>query len=271
MAAGCCSSVDLPDTSKIGVVGAGGRGERILNLHCTDPCVGVGTPTWTPDGQHIVYTRGIGPFDQVNGSLRSAVLWRSDLSGRHQSRLSQPGIDGVFEDYNATFAPDGYIVFIRVRNADIKSAAFRMDADGSHIRRLTPWSLDADELSVSPARTGPSKNLVVFETYGHGQPAGTAQAIATVSANSRCREGCAEHVRYLTSPGSLPVQHFNPAWSPDGRQIAYVRFSYVKTANPPVRGDIWRMRWNGAHKERVSHSLLFEFRPAWGTHPVDAG
>ncbi len=257
---------DLPDTTKVGIVNADGSGERLLNLRCTAPCVGPGSPTWTPDGRHIIYTRGIGPFDQVNNSLRSAVLWRSDLSGRHQTRLSQKGIDGAFEDYDATFAPRGYIVFIRVRNADIKSAAFRMNPDGSQVRRLTPWALDADELSVSPAESGPTRDLVVFETFGHAQPKGTAQAVATVTAapQGQRRTG---HIRYLTSPRALPVQNFNPAWSPDGRQIAFVRFSFVESAQPPVSGNIWRMRWNGTHKRQVSRSPLFEFRPAWGPRP----
>jgi TolB protein len=256
---------DLPDTSVIGIVRADGRGERVLDLRCTDPCVGVGTPSWTPDGRHIIYTRGIGPFDQVNGSLRSGVLWRSNLDGSHQVRLSERGIDGAYEDYNATFAPDGYIVFMRIRNADIKSAAFRMDADGSDVRRLTPWALDADELSVSPAPSGPTEDLVVFETYGHGPPDGVAQAIATVSAKSQCGDHCLSHVRYLTSPNSLPVQNFNPSWSPDGQEIAYVKFSYIQTDIPPVRGDIWRMRWDGEGKAPVSRSpILFDFRPTWG-------
>lgn len=34
---------DLADTSVIGIVGADGRGERVLDLRFTDPCVGVGT------------------------------------------------------------------------------------------------------------------------------------------------------------------------------------------------------------------------------------
>jgi Tol biopolymer transport system component len=214
-----------------------------------------------------VFTRVMGPFDAVNESARSAVLWKSKLDGSRLVRLSEPGIDGVFEDYGATFAPGGYIVFIRVRNADIKSAAFRMDADGSNVRRLTPWSLDADELSVSPAKSGPSEDLVVFETYGHGAPDGISQAVATVSAKSDCRHGCGR-IDYLTRPRSLPVQHFNPTWSPDGEQVAYVRFSFVENDTPPVRGDIWRMRWDGADKTSVSRSpRLFDFRPAWGWRP----
>lgn len=253
---------DLPDgTTQVVVVNVNGSGEHVLPLGCVDSCAVDVSPTWAPDGRHVYFTRVMGPFDQVNESATSAVLWRARLDGHDLTRISPPGIDGAYEDYLATFAPDGYMVFLRLRNADIKSAAFRRDRDG-HIAQVTPYRLDADELSVSPATTGPSKNLIVFETYGHGAPEGVAPAVATVPARCGNAKQCSQAVRYLTSPHSLPDQHFNPAWSPDGRQIAFVRFSFV--APGPAVGDIWRMDWNGKNRHPVSTSPLFEFRPAWG-------
>jgi len=252
---------DLPDGStQVVVVNVDGTGEHVLPLGCVDPCAADVSPTWAPDGQHVYFTRVVGPFDQVNGSATSAVLWRARLNGRDLTRISEPGIDGAFEEYLATFAPAGYMVFLRLRNSDIHSAAFRRDPDG-HVTQLTGYSLDADELSVSPAAQGPSKDLVVFETFGHGAPDGIAAAVATVPATCKSRARCAGRVRFLTSPRSLPDQHFNPSWAPDGRQIAFVRFSFVDPG--PAVGDIWRMDWNGNHQRPVSTSPLFEFRPAW--------
>ncbi|MEO5743536.1 MAG: hypothetical protein ABIQ53_02950 [Terracoccus sp.] len=253
---------DLPDgTTQVVVVNVDGSGEHVLPLGCVDLCAADVSPTWAPDGRHVYFTRVMGPFDQVNDSATSAVLWRARLDGHDLTRISPPGIDGAYEDSLATFAPAGYMVFVRLRNADIKSAAFRRDHDG-HIAQVTPYRLDADELSVSPATTGPSKNLIVFETFGHGAPDGIAQAVATVPARCGDAKQCSQAVRYLTSPHSLPDQHFNPAWSPDGRQIAFVRFSFI--APGPAVGDIWRMNWNGRNRHPVSTSPLFEFRPAWG-------
>jgi hypothetical protein len=248
-------------TTNVVVVNVDGSGERVVPLRCVDPCGADVSPTWAPDGRHVYFTRVIGPFDQVNDSATSAVLWRARLDGHHLTRISPRGIDGVYEEYLASFAPAGYMVFLRLRNADIKSAAFRRDPDG-HLTQITPYRLDADELSVSPAATGPSKDLIVFETFGHGAPDGLAQAVATVPATCAPLRRCADRARLLTSPHSLPDQHFNPAWSPSGRQIAFVRFSYVDPG--PAVGDIWRMRWNGTRQRPVSTSPLFEFRPAWG-------
>jgi hypothetical protein len=189
------------------------------------------------------------------------VLYRSRLDGHDLTRISAPGIDGAYEDYLATFAPGGYMIFLRLRNADIRSAAFILDPNGQ-IRQLTPWSLDVDSVSVSPARTGPSKDLVLFSTYSHGTPDGVAQSVATVPATCAYQGGCFGRIRYLTSPNSLPDQHLAPAWSPDGQQIVFARVSFVDPG--PVVGDIWRMDWNGANQRSVSTSPLFEMGPTWG-------
>ena len=76
------------------------------------------------DADRINFTRVMGPFDLVNDSARSAVLWTATLDGTDLQRLSEPGIDGVYEDYFARYSPDGsYIVFTRVRNDALHVAA----------------------------------------------------------------------------------------------------------------------------------------------------
>ena len=247
---------DYLDRTQIYIVGTNGRGEREVPIECTDPCTGPQIPAWTPDGRHIAFTLVVGPFDLVNDSARSAVLWVTDLNGKNPTRLSEPGIDGTLEDYKASFAPDGYIVVNRVRNADVKHAAFRMNRDGTHVRQLTPWEVGADGAQVSPATSGPTHNMVVFATEQDGaQP-----AVATTSAAPRSVGDGFPRISYLTSTTLPNQQNFGPTWSPDGRQIAFARFDLEPT--PDV--DIWTMRWNGKQPEQVSQSAQPEFSPAWG-------
>lgn len=258
---------DLPDgTTAIMVVDIDGTNEQVLPLGCADPCFADVGPTWAPDGRHVYFTRVAGLFDPVNGAA-SALLYRAALDGSGLTRISPLGIAVGYEDYRASFAPAGYMVFIRL-GPELKSAAFRRDPDGTETQ-LTPFSLDADMLSVSPAVSGPSKDLIVFETFGHhDRPDGVGQAVATVPATCRDVADCTPQIRYLTSPTAMPEQAFNPSWSADGKQIGYVRFVVDPTA--PVIGDIWRMNWNGTNKKPVSTSTLFEFRPAWGRPPHPA-
>ena len=245
------------------MVGAGGRGAHIVPVSCADPCAGVEDPGWTPDGRRIVFTRVIGPFDQVNTSARSAVLYTARPDGSGMRRLSQRGIDGVYEDYHARYDASGkYLIFVRVRNRDIKTAVFRMRRDGSDVRQLTPWGVDADEPDLSLAVDGPTKNLVAFETFGHGPPEGSQQDIATVPATCHPLAACTGEIRYVTHNGSGPRTSFNPSWSPDGRRIAFTDALFPQDG--PAIGDIWTIRPDGSGRQQVSRSPRFEFRPDWG-------
>lgn len=259
--------------TEIRVVGSGGGQERSIGLGCEDPCAVDLGPTWLPAGDRFAFTRVVGPFDGPGGAAASAVLYSADRDGSDVQRLSEPGIDGTFEDYFARFSPGGgYIVFTRVRNKPFNSAAFRMDPDGTHVRQLTPWKIDADLVGLSPARNGPTRNRIVFETYGHGAPEGKSQNIATVPSRCRSVSSCSDRIRFLTrntgeaKSGALKAA-FNPVWSPDGKQIAYTKFKIPAKRRNCCVGDIYRMRANGSHRRPVSTDKRFEYRPAWGVAP----
>lgn len=256
---------DQPDgTSTVGLIGIDGRGERVLDLGCTDPCAGTNDPAWAPDGRQIVYERVIGPFTGPNQDATSAVLYRSDMDGRHLVRLSEPGIDNTLEETHADFSPGGYLVVVRVKADGSASAIFRLRADGSHPHQLTPWDARADLPFASPATTGPTKDLVTFET--EGVQGSVASRVATVPATCGSLADCTGRLRYLTPATSLPDEHFNPAWSADGRRILSVHFSYVDPG--PAVGDIESMRFDGTDRRSVSTDPRFEFRPIAGSVPL---
>ena len=164
---------------------ADGSRARTVETGCTDPCLDDIAPGWTPDGKHLTFTRVVFPDD----SEPTATLQVANLDGSHVRRLSQRGIDGVYEDYRARFLPDGRITFIRLRSADIKSAVFVMDAEGRHVRQLTPWEIDADTHDAS------INGFVVFETFGQarrrGSPGTSPRSRSTAEASRRAHDASA--------------------------------------------------------------------------------
>jgi Tol biopolymer transport system component len=253
--------------AQVVIIDADGENEQVLDLGCVDPCADDVAATWFPDASRIAFTRVVGPFDGPGQSARSAVLWSALTDGTDLQRLSEPGIDGVFEDYFARFSPDGsYILYTRVRNDPFNSAVFRMDLDGTDVVQLTRWKLDADLAGLSPATSGPTADLAVFETYGHGAPEGKSQNIVTVPTTCGSVSGCKSELTYLTRHGEARGS-FNPSWSPNGRKIAYTEFRDETENHECCLGDIFTMRYDGSHRRPVSESPLFEYRPDWGPAP----
>ena len=252
---------------------ADGTNPQQLDFGCADPCVADVSGIWGPNGDRVFFTRVVGPFDGPGGSAASAVLYSGELDGDDVQRESETGIDGTYEDYLPHFSPDGsYAVFVRIRNSDFTAAVFRMDADGSNVRRLTPWKLRADLPDLSLATSGPTEDLIVFETYGTEQPRGKVQNLVTVPATCKSVPDCKSQFEFLTHyrfhrRGKPPVQAFNPTWSPGGRQIAYTKFRQGTRRIPPI-GDIYRMRADGTHRRAVDTSPTFDYRPNWGPTPV---
>lgn len=62
--------------------------------------------------------------------------------------------------------------------------------------------------------------------------------------------------RHRITDGS--ASDFDPAWSPDGEQIAYAH-----NAGDHENSDIWIMEASGASKEALTHMKGPEYRPAW--------
>jgi Tol biopolymer transport system component len=128
------------------------------------------------------------------------------------------------------------IVFWRARAPFGPGSVWRMDADGSHVRRLTPAGLDARDPAWSPGG-----DRVVYDAE---------QDLFTI----RASDG-GGRVRVTDTPN---VGEFEPAWSPAGGRIVYTR----STAQGDV-GDLFVTDLATGHVTHLTASPDYDHQAAW--------
>lgn len=204
--------------AQIYVMRADGGAEQALTA-------GVGraaSPAWSPDGRQIVFTV------TKNGISRIALL-RSDGSGRRDLAPSH-------SDQRApAWSPDGQLIAFLSRAGAGYFELYVIGEDGRNLRQV-PTPVPSLQPDVTEFTWLPDGRLAYTNRSGLAQEGLT---VTTVSG--------AEH-RYLGSGSS-------PAWSPDGRQLAFV----VSHAGAP---EIYVRDAEGKAARLVDPSLT-PVRPAW--------
>jgi Tol biopolymer transport system component len=238
-------------SSTIETILPSGRGRRVLGTCPSGDCFHF-FPAWSPNGRRLAFgVRDTGPVE------RFAVV-RADGSGLHQvpqltglyaspawapsgRRLVFPREDGLFTArtdgthliqvtakrpvFEAAWSETGLMAF--ANDDDPYRAPFTDDGiytvrpDGSRLRRLVRDRYNA----ASPAAPdwSPHGSKIAFE-YADSTDYEVHVADAATGAHRR-----------LTTRGGA-----EPAWSPDGRFIAFIR-----------SGDLWVMRSNGRGQRRI--------------------
>ena len=161
------------------------------------PSIGVGPtggPAWSPNGKNLFYS-------DVK-ARQDFELYSIGPRGGGLKQLARNSVD----DFDPASSPDGRrIAFARGNSADGPSSLYLMDADGRHVRRLTR----AAGMDTSPSWAPDNTHLV----FARGiSPKVAYPEIDTLDT----RTG---HVQRLAS--AWVAAEDGPAWSPDGRLIAY--------------------------------------------------
>jgi TolB protein len=132
---------------------------------------------------------------------------------------------------SAASVPGGEIVFSSSSGVNGKGQVWVMKPNGAGRHAVTPAGIDVG--TAAPSRDG---RRIAYVRRGE---------IYVIASNG-------SHVRRLTFSPSTEAA---PAWSPDGRWIAYSSYSSAHTS-------IWKMRPDGRRKTRLAGPGMFA-APAW--------
>jgi Tol biopolymer transport system component len=176
-------------SSSIETVLPSGRGRRVLHAFPVEQ--GAGPPVWSPSGKRFAYS--VLDADDVRSSV---YVVRRDGTGRRKLTGN-----GAVDDWSV----NGRILFHREGS---KPGLYSMGAGGKRVRRLT-----------SPPRFADDPGRVVFDRDGSWSPDGRQIAFARSSVHL-------EDVYLANADGSSPHAFAQgadgPAWSPNGKRLAYV-------------------------------------------------
>lgn len=183
-------------------------------------------PRYTPDGRTLGFTVGC---------CGSFAMYRIGAGGSGLHRLSQGGVR-IFQDWS----PDG-THFLYTVNGQLWTA----DPMGGHARPLGNDAATAGnffDARYSPDNTHITASLQPAE----GSTEGSGRVIVLMHDNG-------SYLTVLTR--TVPFDCTNPAWSPDGKRIAFV------VASGPIGPlgrlhEIWVMRYNGQDRENLTHGTL---------------
>jgi Tol biopolymer transport system component len=193
---------------------------------------------WFPDKKHIIFVAKV-PFNPG-----AAAPWPAPPSG--QTRHIHFTLPNLFDTFVAPRNP-----------ADVaQDQIFMMDADGSHVRQLTnPWIEDyMDALQDGDARgntdpdVSPDGRYVIFTNTSSLRYESFVLRLDLVT-------GQVMNLTNVTA-GAVPVADYQPRYSPDGRQIAFV-------STQGGSSHITLMHADGSHVKVVTDDNFFESYPTW--------
>jgi Tol biopolymer transport system component len=212
-----------------------GTGRMDLSTSCVDPCRFDDDPAWSPGGKRVAFTRAFGK------DLEEVDLMVMHADGSHVRYITRHQASTRYEDWAPMWAPNGKrVVFHRIDKKRELSAILTIRLDGSGLRRLTPWRIDAQG---SPDWS-PNGRWINYESL---------RGPCLVHPNGEDRH-C------LISDGDR-FQWGSGSFSPDGTMIVVPRAPGV---GPPSHYDVFRINTDGSDLVNITQTARWDGNPDWG-------
>lgn len=206
-------------------------------------------PAWSPNGKQIAFFDAFGKLKPIRGEewIEVGAISVMDADGSNRRQLTQRRRPTSSEDHEPVWSPDGArIAFMRwnsTASPQDGKAIFVVNADGSGLRQVTPWKLDAGD----HPDWSPDGRRILFRSpwskiFGSN--------IYTIRPDGT---GLTQLTRFAGN-----VEVLSSSYSPDGKWIVFSRSG---------RGglpDLFVMRSDGTGIRQVMRTTGWDSAPDWG-------
>ncbi|MBA3628289.1 MAG: PD40 domain-containing protein [Actinobacteria bacterium] len=223
-----------------------GSDRKYLSGTCTGKCLGDSVPAWSPTGNRIAFQRELCSVGSNN--LQAIYVMRAD--GTHARRVTHKSTTCAgrhpLADLAAQWAPGGKrLALERVNYKREKHAVFTIRLDGTGLKRITPWRIDASRPDWSPDGR--------WIAVASQEQSDTRGNIVLVRPDGSARQ------RITHSPGE--AKWYSSSFSPNGKKITAALSPGVGEAG---NADVYVMGTDGSRRRNVTSSGPWEGTPDWG-------